>query len=243
MIYHVLPGDSLVKEFEKLDVDGTKIVFREALIAGPIDAANLEDFWNQRAHFVLAEYGEDEIVYHETVANELSILLDVSSEDEVNLWFEYELFCSVNLWFVLSLLVDTGAVVYRIRPSSLGFEDRWKGFGASDADALRDYFGGREKISTDDIKLGEDLWTAYSTQELTTLLQLGKTDNPRFPYLTEVCEAAAKQKSLPLEILKEITVSGEKDFVAIFRQFQARAGVYGLGDLQVSRLLDQMGSR
>ncbi|MEJ7624845.1 MAG: hypothetical protein WKF34_12705 [Pyrinomonadaceae bacterium] len=243
MIYHVLPGDSLVGEFEKLGLDGKKIVFREALIAGPIDAPDLDDFWNQRAHFVLAEYGEDEIVYHETVADELSALIDVSPDDEVNLWFEYELFCSVNLWFSLSLLRESGAAIYRVQPMGLTSDDRWKGFGGIGADALTEYFDGREKLSRDDVKLGADLWTAYKTQDFTTLRQLGKANNPRFPYLREVCDAAAKQKSLPLEILGEITASGQRDFAEIFRQFQEKAGVYGFGDLQVSRLLDQMGTR
>ena len=89
----------------------------EALVDGPIDADNLDEFWNQRAHFILTEHGDDEIEYHEKVADELNTLTELTANDEVNLWFEYELFCSVNMWFCLSLLEATNATVYRVEPS------------------------------------------------------------------------------------------------------------------------------
>ena len=99
MIYHVLPGDSVAEEFKKTNIDGQTIVCREALVAGPLDGENLDEFWDQRAKFILTEYGEDEIEYHEKVADPLNLLTELTPDDEVNLWFEYELFCSVHLWF------------------------------------------------------------------------------------------------------------------------------------------------
>ncbi len=83
MEYHVLPGDSLVEEFKKTNIEGRVIVCREALIAGDVSADSLPEFWDQRARFVHTEYGEDEIVYHETVADELGRLLDMDEGDEV----------------------------------------------------------------------------------------------------------------------------------------------------------------
>ena len=92
MIYHVLPGDSVATEFKKNNIDGEKIVCREALVAGPLDGESLDEFWDLRAKFILTEYGEDEIEYHEKVADPLNLLTELTSDDEVNLWFEYELF-------------------------------------------------------------------------------------------------------------------------------------------------------
>ncbi|MGB7203724.1 MAG: DUF1835 domain-containing protein [Pyrinomonadaceae bacterium] len=240
MIYHVLPGNSLVEEFRKAEIGGEIIVCREALISGPIDADSLDEFWQQRARFVLSEYGEDEIEYHEKTAAELNKLAELESDDEVNLWFEYELFCGVNLWFCLSLLNETGATVYRVEPIGLDEAKRWDGFGHFVADDLKACFEMRHKLSQSDGYLGAQLWNAYRRKDDLKLKELALTDNAAFPCLSEVVAAANEKDIQPLEILRVITAKGENDFGKIFVEFKKRAGVYGYGDTQIQRLLDQM---
>ncbi|MBV9216537.1 MAG: hypothetical protein JO053_10195 [Acidobacteria bacterium] len=242
MIYHVLPGDAQVSEFQKTKIDGEIIVCREALIDGPIDADSIDEFWHQRASFILSEHGDDEIEYHEKVADPLNKLTELTGEDEVNLWFEYELFCSVNMWFCLSLLEGTGAAVYRVEPIGLDEEDRWNGFGKFTAEEMLAAYELRTKLSDDDIKLGADLWRAYSKGDLAELTTLGKTESLAFPYLSEVTAAAAEQDIRPLEAVREIIAGGETDFAEIFAEFKKRAGVYGYGDTQVQKLIDQLSS-
>lgn len=238
MIYHVLPGDSLVKEFGKTGLEGKVIVCREVLIDGPIDADELHEFWDQRARYILAEHGDDEIEYHEKVAAELILLTEVESDEEVNLWFEYELFCSVNMWFCLSLLAETQATVYRIEPIGLDVAKRWDGFGYFDADDLRACAELRTKLTAADIELGRDLWNAYRHGDHTALRELSQTESAAFPYLAEVAAAAIDQDIEPNEVVRSITAAGETDFAKIFAEFKKRAGVYGYGDVQVQKLLD-----
>ena len=240
MIYHVLPGDSLVEEFRKADIGGEIIVCREALISGPIDAHSLDEFWQQRARFILTEYGDDEIEYHEKTAAELNKLTELESDDEVNLWFEYELFCSVNLWFCLSLLNETGATIYRVEPIGLDKDKRWDGFGHFVADDLKACFEMRHKLHQSDAYLGGQLWNAYRRKDDLKLKELALTDNAALPCLSEVVAAANERDIQPLEILRAITANGEKDFDKIFVEFKKRAGVYGFGDAQVQRLLDHI---
>jgi hypothetical protein len=240
MIYHVLPGDAQVAEFNKTNLEGKLIVCREALIDGPIDADSLDEFWQQRALYISGVHGDDEIEYHEKVADPLSKLTELNGEDEVNLWFEYELFCSVNLWFCLSLVEGTGAAVYRVEPIGLEEENRWDGFGNFKDEEMLAALELRSKLSDEDIKLGADLWRAYSKGDLATLAALGKSVSDAFPHLGEVTAAAAEQDILPLETVREITAGGEKDFGKIFVEFKKRAGVYGYGDTQVQKLLDQL---
>lgn len=240
MIFHVMPGDSLVTEFNKLEIPGETIVCREAFVVGPVDAASSDEFWSARARFILSEYGDDEIVYHERVADELERLTDITAGDEVNLWFEYELFCSVNMWFCLSRLAGSGAVIYRVEPLTLSDDDRWKGFGLADLVGLRRYYDARNRFSAADIELGHELWNAYRRDDLGALIELGKTYSPCFPYLEEVCEAALERDTLPIDLITEIRSGGMTTFEDIFPEFTRRAGVYGYGDLQVKRLLDKL---
>lgn len=240
MKYHVLPGDSLVEEFSKTNIDGDLVICRDAMIVGPVDAETPFEFWDARARFILAEYGEDEIIFHERVADELEKLSEIDSGTEVNLWFEYELFCSVNMWFCLSMLAASGASIYRVEPSVLSSDDRWKGFGGLVPDELQRCYDARQLFTDADIKLGADLWGAYSKNDHSRLLELSDSESTRFPYLKEVCKAATEKDLRAADILAEITGEGITDFDEIFPEFTRRAGVYGFGDLQVQRMLDQM---
>ena len=240
MIYHVLPGDAQVAEFIKSQIKGEVIVFREALISGPILAESLDIFFEQRARYVLAEYAEDEIVYHEKVADEITRLVDVDAVDEINLWFEYELFCSVNYWFCLSLLANTGADVYRVEPIGLEDENRWDGFGKFTADDLLASFELRTRLTDDDIRLGASLWRAYAKDDHAALRELGKKATTAFPFLNEIVDAAIEQGVRPLEVVRSIMAGEEKDFAAIFVQYKERAGEYGYGDVQLERLIDKV---
>lgn len=239
MIVHVLPGDSLVEEFGKTGIEGETVVFREALIAGDVAAARLDEFWDVRANFLELEYGEDPIDYREKVAYEIERLTYLSPETEVNLWFEYELFCQANMWFCLDLLKDHPNV-YRVAPLNASPDDVWKGFGKHDAAALEECFQARTKMTDEDKVIGSKLWEAFRERNSERLLELGNYRSESFPFLKEVCDAAAAIETRPSEILGEIASLEISEFGEIFAEFQKRAGVYGYGDLQVERLLEKL---
>jgi hypothetical protein len=240
MIYHILPGDSLVQEFSKTGIEGEVIVCREAFIVGPLDGDAPEEFWNVRANFILGEYGEDEIQYHENVADELEKLNSVRSGDEVDLWFEYELFCQVNMWFCLSQLAGSGAEINRVAPMVISKDDRWKGFGGLNFEDLKICFEGRLQLTADDILLGTELWQKYRLRDAAGLLARAGTRSPVFPYLEETAEAAAQIETGPMSVLRQIRSEGLMDPDVIFVEFSKRAGVYGLGDLQVFEMLERL---
>ncbi len=240
MIYHVLPGDAQVEDFRETGIAGELIVFREALVTGPLDAIGPNEFWDQRARFVLGEYGEDEIAYHEKVADEILRISDIEDGDEVNLWFEFELFCSVNFWYCLNELKDSGAAVYRVAPINLEPDDVWKGFGEHGPDQLAAAFESRTEISQDDHNRGAELWNAFRRREGSILRKLGEYRSASMPFLEEVAEAASEIDARPLQIVREIRSEGLATIDEVFPEFRKRAGVYGFGDSQVERLLDSI---
>lgn len=240
MICHVLPGDAQVEDFRKAEIAGELIVFREAFITGPLDAIGPNEFWDARARFILSEYAEDEIAYHEKVADEILKISDIGSDDEVNLWFEFELFCSVHLWYCLHELKDSGAAVYRVAPINLEPDDVWKGFGEHGPDDLAAAFESRTEVSQDDLEHGAKLWNAYRRRDGATLRKLADYRSSSMPFLKEVAEAASEVDSHPLQIVREIRSEGFATLEEVFPEFKKRAGVYGFGDLQVERLLDSI---
>ena len=161
MIYHVLPGDSLVDQFKDSGIDGEVIVFREALIAGDVSGQTLDEFWDVRSNFVALEYGGDPIEYQEKVAYEVERLLDVTADDSIFLWFEYELFCQSNMWFLLDLLSNSPARIFRVQPLNALPDNVWDGFAASTPDDLRKCFDDAEEFTSEDISMGQKLWEAF----------------------------------------------------------------------------------
>ena len=237
MIYHVLPGDAQVADFQETGLEGEMLVCREAFIEGDLSGDTLDEFFSTRAAFIKQTSHEDTSDYSVKVASQFRPLRDLIGSDELNLWFEYELFCAVNMWFCLSLVEHSGAVVYRVPPAHFTYEDRWYGFGNADAEMLRECFTHRLRLADSEIALGADLWRAFKRRDGETILRLTSTPTEVFPYLDEVGRAAARLDSLPAEIIAEIKSEGINNFSEIFSEFRRRAGVFGFGDAQVRNLM------
>ena len=238
MNLHVLPGDAQVQEFAESGIDGEMLVCRECLVEGDLSGADLHEFFKNRAAFINSGYHEARATYDSRVASQFKSLLHLAADTEVNLWFEYELFCSVNMWFCLDLLADTAADVYRVAPVHLNVEHRWDGFGGATGEILRRCFESRTRLTRDEIRLGADLWRAYKADDRDALRRLSAASSPAFPYLKEVCQAAIDKNSRPAEVIRQIQAGGASNFAEIFREFRHRAGVYGFGDGQVKALMD-----
>lgn len=222
MIYQVLNGDGLAGNF---NLEGEKVICRECLIDGNIKAKNLNELWKVRAEFVKNNYGADD--YFEKVKKEFDKLNNLNSTDEVNLWFGNEVFCQLNMWFVLSL-INNNPNVYRVFPDSESWECSYK--------SLEVCFEKRQKMSSDEVNFGKNLWKHY----ISGSLKINETDFESFPKFNEVCQAIIQKDTKPKEILREITKNGETDFSKIFIQFKEKAEIYGFGDTQVKRILAEI---
>jgi hypothetical protein len=240
MKLHVLPGDATVATFKETNIEGKIAICRECLIEGDLSGDTLAKFWNNRAAFIASSYGETADGYFENVAGELEKLLSVSAGDTVFLWFEYELFCQVNYWFCLDLLEGTAANVFLVSPIIRDDADKWKGFGKLTAEDLKSCFAARIQLSADDVERGSDLWHAYRTGDNDALRKLAGTGSSAFPMLAETSEAAIAKDERPRAILREIIDEGIDDFERTFEEFSKRAGVYGFGDAQVRRILEDL---
>jgi len=236
MILHVLPGDGIVEAFRDASIEGDVAVCREALIDGDVSGDTLPEFWENRARVVARDHPEASEDFHESVVREFAKLTALQSGSEINLWFEYELFCQINLWFCLSLLTDSTAEIFRVEPVTLSNAEIWDGFGNLAAGDLRKCLAARVRLSRSDVELGGQLWSAYRTGDHEELKRLSEIDSPAFPKLRAACVAATEKDSRPQQIIGEIIQSGETEFEKIFLEFKVRGGEYGYGDVQVKKL-------
>jgi hypothetical protein len=244
MTYHILTGDCLAETFKSSGISGEVIICRECFVEGPVNASTEERFWEARAQYLSAGSANEKEFYYRSVKSEFDRISDIQPTDEVNLWFEHDLFCQINYWFIVARLAQQGCRnVFRVQP--LAKSDRvWEGFGGHNTEDLSLCFANRARFAKGDFTLGANLWTAYRESDLHGLSVYSKSLSPCFPRLDDVCRAEIERKrsARPQKVLADIVSKGYTSFNDIFNQFSKREGIYGFGDAQVDHMLRNLNS-
>jgi hypothetical protein len=239
---HILNGDSLKEQFPE-SLDAEIIVARECLVEGDISGSNLNEFFRNRAAFLIGNGEPDWEEYFNKSASEFQRIMELKADAEVNLWFEDDLFCQVNFWFTIHLIVKYTKVktVYLVRPE---LENRY-GFSGHDKDDLERLFVNRMKLTGLD-RLAK-LWEHYQSSDITSLQLVAKDIETHYPFISEAVQAHVERlpsgsdpgrviRSLK-EIMKELNT---EEFGPVFQEFCAREAIYGFGDSHVKRLLSEI---
>jgi len=244
---HILNGDQLAHQLQGASYFQTHLVFREALIVGPVKSTSLDAFWKIRTEFITSSYGVTSEEYKQKTLSEIERLQHLSANTEICLWFEDDLFCQVNLWFMLSVIADMPKLkLFRVFPPISTTEDRWAGFGQADLGSLEDCYEARVPLTTSDVALGKALWQAYSSQDWDVFKSLSIQSSPCFESLEAVCQAHLDRLpgtdglGKPERILHGILSTGKTDFPQLFQEFNRQAGIYGFGDLQVKGIVNSL---
>lgn len=248
MPYHILNGDCLAEQLKETNLHGECIICRECLVVGPAQQGTLASFWKDRADFIQDTYHDDVAGYNQKVVSEFSKIQSIPPEAEVCLWFEHDLFCQVNMWFIMSLFYKDGIKrnISRVFPVIQDARDTWKGFGIADAAMLELAYAQRVFITDDDLKLGNDLWSAYSAHDLKALKALAASETKSYKFLPQVCMAhierfpQGNRLSRPERVLMELIDQSNGEFAELFSAFNDREGIYGFGDLQVKSMYDHL---
>lgn len=244
--YHILNGDCIADQLGQIKINQEIIVCRECLIDGNLTADGSCDFWTIRAKFIADTYNTSTEEYFNRTVKEFEKLKALTDNSEVCLWFENDLFCQTNMWFVISLLTDQPTIkIYRIFPTINNINDKWKGFGISDAEMLEQSYSSKVLFKQQDIRLGNNLWTAYKNNDLKKLKELSNFQSNCFQYLEEVCQAhidrfpTENTLGRPDKTVKEIIETISTNFQDVFSEFSNREGIYGFGDLQLKNIYNR----
>ena len=246
--FHILNGDVLADKLLHTNLSKDEfMVCRECMIEGNLSGTNLNEFYANRARFLNEAYQVSEEEYFRKSVSAFDKILNLPPDSEVCLWFEDDLFCQANMWFILSLLKRIPSCrIYRIFPVIPERADIWSGFGLSTAELLTEAYIKRTQMSSDDIQLADNMWTAYKNNDLEKLTELSKHPSNSFHYLDEVCQAHIERfpsdQSLgrPERTALEIIETVSRDFNPAFAEFSQREGIYGFGDLQFRRIFDKV---
>ncbi len=241
MLIHILNGDALYERFPS-NIPGERIIMREALIEGPLPRLPMTEFFEIRAQYFDDTYPDAPYVYRKDVLGEMNKIWSATASHEFVLWFEDDLFCQINLWFLAYGLSD----LIQLKSFSLvkAVADMAYGFGGMDYRQLSRAFNNRIYVDEARIRDLANLWVAYRDEDWQGMKSLVPSLDDVMINLEVTINCAMNNRAFYrkrgklYEYLKMLHGRyGANDFVKLFRDFHKSRPEYGLGDLQVKRML------
>ncbi|MDT0558871.1 DUF1835 domain-containing protein [Ichthyenterobacterium sp. W332] len=245
---HITNGSSLTSYLNELDFKGHFLTWHEMLCEGPTEVKiNTDSYLSKRKQF-LNEYYDIEIDEYE-FKNELHKLDNTDQYSEIILWFEYDLFCHINLVAVISLLIQkkNAVPISLVCSGRIAGEDNLKGLGELSAEQIDQHFKERILLTAEDIEIAKDVWNVYCGQDH-NLLKPFITKKSSFQYLG--CCLKAHLKRFPdsksglstlefniLSLLNTYEIKSRHHLLGYALNYQ---GYYGFGDMQLSRMIDNL---
>ncbi|NNE31446.1 MAG: DUF1835 domain-containing protein [Winogradskyella sp.] len=245
---HITNGNNLTNYLRELDFTDDILTWQEMLCEGPtIAAINSDEFFSIRSQFLKQYYNIE--VNTDELNRELSKLNDVSPYDEINLWFEYDLFCHLNLIGVLNLLHqrDIKKPLYLICSGRVEGEKTLKGLSELSPEQLKDHYDNKILLTQEDIDLAIAIWRTYCGKDH-NILKPYIVKESNFIYLSNCLKAHLKrfphQKSglsvleaNILRLVKDNFIKSKDHLLGYSLNYQ---GFYGFGDIQLMRTINKL---
>ncbi|MEZ4796702.1 MAG: DUF1835 domain-containing protein [Flavobacteriaceae bacterium] len=247
-ILHITNGSSLTSYLTELGIKGEFFTWHEMLCEGPtIEQIDTHEFVEVRKSFLNKYYDIDidEYAFHK----ELELLDNTKNYYEINLWFEYDLFCHINLIAVISLLIQkrNKLPLYLICSGRIKGSTDFKGLAELNETQLLNHYKKKIKLNNEDIDSACELWNIYCSDNH-NLFKPYVTKKSSFIYLSSCLKAHLKrfpdsQNGLCrierhiLEIVKENQIKSTHHLLGYVLNYQ---GYYGYGDIQIKKMISKL---
>ena len=250
-LLHITNGDSFTDKLKTLKLKGDIITWREMLCEGKtLTNVGSESFWKTRFEFLNKNYKVSKSWFIEKTLKEYRSLCNHKQQDEIVLWFEYDLFCQINMIAVLSWL-KTHRKYAQISLVCSGKEDETdKMYGLSELseEQLLKLYENKVELSQDDIEYADYVWQLYCSDNPIRLENLTDYSEYQFDYLAEAVNAHLhrfpsiknglnEMENNILRIAHNKKPTSKKTFLADILQNQ---GFLGFGDSQYERAFGRL---
>lgn len=250
-LLHITNGDSFTDVLKSLPLKGDIITWREMLCEGKtLCNVGSESFWKTRFDFLNKHYKVSKSWFVEKTLKEYRSLCNHKQQDQIVLWFEYDLFCQVNMLAVLSWLKThrRHAEISLVCSGKEDETDRLYGLGELNQEQLLKLYENRVTLTQDDIEYADYVWQLYCSDNPMRLENLGSFEDFQFTYLSEAVKAHLKRfptirnglnevENTVLQLANREGASSQRELVGKILRNQGR---YGFGDTQYERVLQKM---
>ncbi|MDO6820174.1 MULTISPECIES: DUF1835 domain-containing protein [Zobellia] len=250
-LLHITNGDSFTERIKSLKLKGDIITWREMLCEGKtLTNVGSESFWKARFEFLNKNYKVSKSWFIEKTLKEYRSLCNHKQQDEIVLWFEYDLFCQVNMIAVLSWLKTNRKYAQVSLVCSGKEDDTDKMYSLNDLtdEQLLKLYSNKVELSQDDIEYADYVWQLYCSDNPIRLENLSDFGEFQFNYLGDAVRThlhrfpsiknglnEMENTILRLAVDKKPTSKGA--FVSEILQNQ---GLLGFADTQYDRALGRL---
>lgn len=240
---HILNGDSLSEGLQSLKLKGDTLVWREMLCAGPVDAEVGGDrFFENRSSFLKQFFEVSENRYNDAFIQPLRNITSLETYNEINLWFEYDLFCHINLLGALAWISQHGfkGKVYHICSGRVKGVTKLLGLCELSEDQLKDHYLHKKLLNSEDLEIANDLWMCYTDGDPSLILpKISRKSS--FDYLSNCLKSHIERfpnsetglNVLETHVLKLIDTHSVKSEHQLCGYVLSQQGYYGYGDSQI----------
>lgn len=233
---HFHNGDIVASLARRAGIAGRHVPFHESMVGGQVPASMPRHQWVEvRAAFLAEAHGHNLL----RVRNELleqEALIDAAGDDEeIVLWFEHDLYCTVHLLYLLVRLKRAHRLSLVWCPKALGLQT---------VEEIFQLYHSRAEVSPAMSQAGAEVWSAYTAEDPTALNRFLTADRSEFPFLRQAMQLHASRFPSVRNGLGEVErramegiETGAADFVTLFGRFDADPPRFGFGDSEFLRHL------
>lgn len=248
-ILHITNGGVLTSYLKELGIEGEIVTWQEMLCEGPTrEIVHSDELIEARRDF-LKEFYTIELDSNK-IDFALSQLNDANEKyAEVVLWFEYDLFCHINMLAVMTLLQqkNINLPTYLVCSGRVSGSKELKGLGELSSGQLLKHYKEKVRLTNKDIELAKTLWRIYCGIDH-NLFKPYIVKPSSFKYLSNCLKAHLERfpdsitglniiETNILNIIKDNKINSKHHLLGYALNYQ---GFYGYGDLQLSRIIDNL---
>ena len=216
-------------------IPGRHVPFRESMVGGRVPAAMARPEWVEvRAAFLAGEHGQNLLRARNELLEQEKVLDTAGEDEELVLWFEHDLYCTVHLLYLLVRLKAAHSVSLVWSPKALALQT---------VEELSELYQGRAEVSAAMRASAGEGWRAYTSSDPTALNEF-LAERRDFPFLRPAMLLHASRFPSVKNGLGEVErralegiAAGAGDFATLFGRFDADPPRFGFGDSEFLRHL------
>lgn len=245
---HITNGSVLTKYLTDLQFSGDMLTWQEMLCEGPtIETIDSAEFIKIRQNF-FSTYYDIELDSGE-IRKAFKKLENPEKYSEINLWFEYDLFCHMNMIGVIALLQQKKIKlpIYLVTSGRIRGSKNLKALTELTDNQLFSHFDKKVKLTPKDIDMALSIWGIYCGKDH-NLLKPFIVTNSTFKYLSNCLKAHLERfpntftglnrlENNILTIIRDHGIKSRNHLLGYALNYQ---GYYGYGDLQMNRIIEKL---
>jgi len=251
-ILHITNGDSTTNYLKKLNFQGDFITWREMLCEGKTSTdVGSEHFWKSRFDFLKQSYKVTKKQFIDLTLKEYRNLCNHKSQEEIVLWFEYDLFCQINMIAVISWLrrYRKGRKISLVFSGEVKGSNKLLGLAELTEKQLKTQYQNKTELTIDDIEYADYVWQLYCSDNPIKLQNVYQyQQNTTFKYLIDsllvhlqrfpsIGNGLNNVENSILDITVNSALNSQDELI---RKLLQQENQYGFGDLQYKKQVNDL---